>query len=119
MNWRMKAPDAERRRLSRRSANSRLRPAALAVVAASGCASSDGLMRITTTPAGAKVSIDGYGSCVTPCTVEILSPVKARVAKAGFRQREVDLAPGGRDMEIALELAAPAGDVEEEPLPEI
>ena len=55
----------------------------LILIAASmlGACASD-IIAIKSTPAGATVTVDGYGECETPCRIQLLSPVMATVAKA-------------------------------------
>lgn len=81
-----------------------------------GACASD-IIAIKSTPAGATVTVDGYGECETPCRIQLLSPVMATVAKAGYDAKRYRLIPGQTSLLVELELAAPAGNVESGSLP--
>lgn len=87
---------------------------------ASGCLATGGAARtITSTPSGATVTIDGYGECETPCTVKLDTYRRITVAKAGYKAQRFGIEPGRQPVVVILELAAPAGDVDAETLPDL
>jgi type 1 fimbria pilin len=86
----------------------------------SGCfATSGGMRSFTSTPSGATVTIDGYGACETPCTVKLDGHRKVTVAKAGYKAQRFGVKSGGAPVNVILELAAPAGVVDAETLPDL
>lgn len=85
--------------------------------ALSGCASGS-VQTIDSMPLGATVTIDGFGQCETPCTVKVDRPRIFTIAKAGYRAQRHEIKPG-RDLTIIMELAAPSGDVDAAPLPDL
>ena len=93
----------------------------LAALAAplAGCMTTDGMRMIKSDPPGALVTVEGYGTCETPCTVKIDSERLMTVAKAGYKARRFRLAPGDGSFKVKLELAAPTDDVDETALPDI
>jgi len=80
------------------------------MLALPACATFSDVNTIESEPSGALVQIPGHGECETPCTV---------VAKAGFTPQHFRMTPGGGDLNIVLELAAPTQEVDTEQLPEI
>ncbi len=84
-----------------------------------GCLTLGGQREIQTTPAGAFVSIDGFGECETPCTVKLDQPRRARIAKAGYVTRIVMIEPGDGPIIIPLDLAAASEEVDTQALPDI
>ncbi len=90
------------------------------MVLLNGCLATSGAMRsFTSTPSGATVTIDGYGACETPCTVKLDGDRKVTVAKAGYKAQRFGVKPGGAPVNVILELAAPAGVVDAETLPDL
>jgi PEGA domain len=90
------------------------------VVFLSGClATSGGMRSFTSMPSGATVTIDGYGACETPCSVKLDGYRKVTVAKAGYKAQRFGVNPGGAPVNVILELAAPAGVVDSETLPDL
>lgn len=77
------------------------------------------LRTINTIPAGAKLTVSGYGECETPCSVALDQPRRATIAKAGFIKQDVILQPGRGDLTFELSLAAPTSDVDATALPDI
>ncbi|MGF1544875.1 MAG: PEGA domain-containing protein [Parvularculaceae bacterium] len=93
--------------------------ATLALIGLSACASSGG-MKLTTidsAPQGARVVVENFGECETPCVVQHDAPRRVTVAKAGFVRQDIVITPGQKRVTLALELAAPSGDVEASDLP--
>ncbi len=85
-----------------------------------GCLATSGAMRsFYSTPSGATVTIDGFGSCETPCTVKLDGYRKVTVAKAGYKAQRFGVSPGGGGVNVILELAAPSGVVDAETLPDL
>ena len=95
----------------------------LAVVAfaLAGCATApkSTITEITSDPPGAEVQIEGFGTCVTPCRIEIDRPRNITVAKAGFLAERFQIAPGEKLVELKLKLAAPTKDVDKSTLPDL
>ena len=91
----------------------------LLLVAACQSAPSTSIVRVETTPAGAVLSIAGFGECETPCTIAVDREREAQIAKAGFKPQTVVLKPGAKTLAVALELAAPTTAVDETGMPEI
>ncbi len=94
--------------------------AALAALCAFGCQSSGNGARIAvieTEPPGAIVKVEGFGECVSPCSIELDAPRRLTIAKAGFKKRVMEITPGDRRVRVDLELAAPSGDVVADDLP--
>lgn len=77
------------------------------------------LTTVTTTPAGARVSVEGFGACETPCTIEIDKPRNITIAKAGFDTQKFVLLPGHEKLDVVLKLSAPTTGVDSEALPEL
>ena len=99
---------------------------AAAALALSGCQtlafgekSATTLTMVTTTPPGALVTVEGFGQCETPCTVEIDKPRNITVAKAGYDTQKHVLLPGRKKLELTLQLSAPTTGVDAEELPEL
>jgi hypothetical protein len=74
---------------------------------------------ISTVPPGALVTVEGFGECQSPCTVELDAPRNVTIAKAGYNPHRFVLTPGKKKVEITLELSAPTTDVDETELPEL
>jgi hypothetical protein len=89
------------------------------LIAACETTPSNTLVRVETTPPGAVLSIDGFGECETPCTIEIDREREAQLAKAGFNPQKIILRPGVKTLAIAMELAAPTTTVDEASIPEL
>lgn len=77
------------------------------------------LTTVTTTPAGARVTVEGFGACETPCTIEIDKPRNITIAKAGFDTQKFVLLPGHKKLDVTLNLSAPTTGVDAEELPEL
>jgi hypothetical protein len=89
-------------------------------LAATGCFATGGETRtIKSTPSGALVQIAGYGDCETPCTIKLDGRRDVTVAKAGYKAQRFGVSPGGGDVNVILELAAPTEEVATETLPEL
>jgi len=87
---------------------------------ASGCLATSGNTRkIISEPPGALVTVRGYGECETPCTVRLDDHRNVTVAKAGYKAKRFVISPSGPPVKVRLELAAPAGEVDAESLPDI
>lgn len=96
--------------------------AALSCLALAGCVSigdSARTLDVITDPPGAQLTIDGVGTCETPCTVKLDRARQARIAKAGFISTTVTLTPDRRAVTIPLELAAASEDVDAVALPDL
>jgi len=99
---------------------------AIAAISLSSCqtlsafgGSSSTIVRVSSEPEGAVVTLEGYGSCETPCTIEIDKPREAKIGKAGYNSQTITLTPGKRSVKVTLELSAPTTEVDETELPEI
>lgn len=92
---------------------------AAAILLLGGCASTGGLRTINSTPPGALVTVEGYGECETPCTVKLDGSRRVTVAKAGYKAQRFYISPKGSAVEVILELAAPAGEIDKTALPAI
>ncbi len=77
------------------------------------------MVAITTAPAGALVTVEGFGECETPCTVEIDKPRKVTIAKAGYETMRLTLEPGKRKLDVTLTLSAPTTGVDAATLPDL
>ena len=77
------------------------------------------LARIETNPPGALVRVEGFGSCESPCTIELDAVRKVTVAKAGYLKEEFEIAPGAGVIRLDMALAAPTEDVESTALPDL
>lgn len=77
------------------------------------------ITEITSDPAGAEVQIEGYGTCVTPCRIEIDRARNITVAKAGFLAERFQIAPGQKAVTLQLKLAAPTKEVDKTELPDL
>ncbi|MEO0879812.1 MAG: PEGA domain-containing protein [Pseudomonadota bacterium] len=97
---------------------SRLAAGFLSIIASVGCASSN-LTEVVSTPSDATITVDGAGDCQTPCTIEVLSPIGITVAKTGYAPQRMYLSPGGKRVNVKLELAAPTEEVDEAALPDL
>jgi hypothetical protein len=96
----------------------------LAMIAAlAGCKTLGGsgatIALVSTTPPGARVNVEGFGECESPCTVEIDRPREITVAKAGYNPQRLTLEPGKKRVDIVLELSAPTTGVDETALPDL
>lgn len=86
------------------------------------CATNDGKPRltlVTTEPSGALVQIEGFGECVSPCTIEHDAPRNLTIAKAGYDAVRMTIKPGQKEARVTLMLAAPTTDVDETKLPDL
>ncbi|MEM9013558.1 MAG: PEGA domain-containing protein [Pseudomonadota bacterium] len=92
----------------------------IASILLAACATTDpNQIAIDSMPSGALVQIDGFDPCETPCTVaQVIAPITAQIAKAGYLSQEVTLSPGDRVV-VDLTLAAPTSDVDAVALPEL
>ena len=77
------------------------------------------ITEIVSDPAGAEVQIVGFGTCITPCRIEIDRPRNITVARAGFLAERFQIAPGQKSVTLALKLAAPTKDVDKTELPDL
>lgn len=94
--------------------------AALASAAcAGGFGAPSGLRTIASTPPGALVTVEGFGECETPCTIKVDQERNVTVARAGYEAQRFVVGPTGGDIDVQLELAAPAGAVEDGELPSL
>ncbi len=85
-----------------------------------GCLATSGSIRtFNSTPPGATVTIEGFGTCETPCKVKLDGYRDVTVAKAGYKAQRFGVQPGDAPVNVILELAAPAGDVDAETLPDL
>lgn len=96
---------------------------AIAMLAASACKTLGGggntLALVSSEPPGALVRVEGFGECVTPCTIEIDAPRNITVAKAGYNPQRLVLQPGKKKVNVVLELSAPTTGVDETELPDL
>jgi hypothetical protein len=93
---------------------------ALIALTAAACATTKApVVKITSEPEGALVTVAGYGECETPCTVALDSPRQVVVAKVGYKPRRFTLSPDRKRVHVVLDLAAPTKEVESDELPEI
>lgn len=97
---------------------------AIAALTLGGCKTLGGgsgttLTTVTTEPAGALVTVEGFGECETPCTIEIDKPRNITIAKAGYDPQKLVLLPGKKKLNVTLELSAPTTEVDETELPEL
>ncbi len=74
---------------------------------------------VSTTPPGALVTVEGFGECLSPCTIELDAPRNITVAKAGYNPQRFVLEPGKKKVDIMLELSAPTTDVDADTLPDL
>ena len=79
----------------------------------------DDQIDIETTPPGATVTLEGYGECETPCSIEIGQTRRVTVAKAGYKPVRLSVPPNSRDISILLELAAPTEEIDSTSLPDL
>lgn len=91
----------------------------LTAASLTGCLTTGGVREVQTDPPGARLVIENYGECETPCTVKLSRERKARIAKAGYVTREVMIGPGGGRLIFPLELAAATDNVDAETLPDL
>ncbi|MGE0408914.1 MAG: PEGA domain-containing protein [Amphiplicatus sp.] len=93
--------------------------------AAGGCATltalsdSAPITAVVSTPPGALVTVEGYGTCETPCTISLDAPRIISIAKAGFKPQRFQIRPGAKRVAVELELAAPTTKVESGALPDL
>lgn len=93
---------------------------AVAVLSAAGCATSGvRITEVSTTPPGALVRVEGFGECESPCRISIDRPRQLTIAKAGFKAERLEIRPGQKRVEVALQLAAPTEDVDQSILPDL
>ena len=96
--------------------------ASLAAVALAGCQTLSFGKKYTTIesiPVGATVSIEGYGECETPCTIQHDVVRTIVVAKAGYLPQKFNVSPGAGKVRVRLELAAPTEGVDQQTLPDL
>jgi hypothetical protein len=96
--------------------------AVLVATLSAACTTNEGKPRltlVTTEPAGALVQIEGFGECVSPCTIEHDAPRSLTIAKAGYDAVRLTITPGQKEARIVLQLAAPTIDVDETKLPDL
>lgn len=74
---------------------------------------------IITVPDAASVTIEGFGTCQSPCRMTHDVPRTVTIAKAGFIKQSFVVKPGAGKVRVQLELAAPSEDVEATALPEL
>ena len=87
---------------------------ALSLLLASCMTPPDEPLVLVSEPSGASVVLSDGRDCLTPCEVELVAPVTATLAKAGYRAARVTLSPEQRGrVPVALEPAGRAVDVEE------
>ncbi|HXI87569.1 MAG TPA: PEGA domain-containing protein [Parvularculaceae bacterium] len=77
------------------------------------------ITRIETDPPGATVRVEGYGECISPCTIGLDGPRQIIIAKAGYKAQHLELTPGQSRVKFKLELAAPTTNVESTDLPPV
>lgn len=96
-------------------------PALALLAATTACESVGGgkMTEIVTEPPGALVRVEGYGECVSPCTVQFDAPRNVTIAKEGFKAQRLTLKPGKSRVTVKLKLVAPTGDIEETELPKL
>ncbi len=94
---------------------------ALIACCATACATDKGpkITLVETDPPGAFVQVEGFGSCETPCRIELDAPRNLTIAKAGYDARRLVLQPGTKTLSVKMSLSAPTTGVEAEPLPEL
>lgn len=97
---------------------------AIAALTLGGCKTLGGgagttLTTVTTEPTGALVTVEGFGECETPCTIEIDKPRNITIAKAGYDPQRLTLQPGEKKLNVVLKLSAPTTEVDERELPEL
>ena len=85
----------------------------------SGCLTTGGVREVRSNPPGAFLSIEGFGTCETPCTVKLDAPRQARISKTGYVAQDVVIEQGILPMTVTLELAAASTDVDAVALPDI
>lgn len=85
-----------------------------------GCLATGGAVReIVTTPNGAQITIEGFGACMSPCTVKLDRPRRVKIAKAGYVSITMVIEPGRGPINIPLKLAAATDDVATDALPDL
>ena len=77
------------------------------------------LTKVSSDPTGALVTVEGFGECETPCTIEIDKPRNITIAKAGYDPQRLVLSPGQRTLTVALQLSATTTGVDAAELPEL
>ena len=75
--------------------------------------------KIVSDPAGAIVTVEGFGECDTPCTIALDAPRMVTVAKTGYKPQRFQIRPGKSRVDVTLELVAPTENVETNSLPEL
>lgn len=94
----------------------------LGFVALTGCAteSPNMLRTVRTVPAGAVIKFDYSDvTCMTPCTIKVARPLRIILTKEGFEETRLFVEPGRGDIEVTLDLTAPAEPVDEIELPDL
>ncbi len=74
---------------------------------------------VETTPPGATVTLEGFGECQTPCSIQLEQRRRVTVAKAGYKPVRLSVPPDSRDISILLELAAPTEEIDSTTLPDL
>lgn len=99
---------------------------AIASLALAGCKTLDfgsdeagTIVTVVSTPPGALVTVEGFGECETPCTIEIDKPRNITVAKAGYDAQKMVLVPSRRKVEVLLKLSTQTKGVDATELPEL
>lgn len=92
---------------------------ATAALSLGGCLTMGGVREIRSNPTGAYLSIEGFGSCETPCTVKLDGPRQARLARIGYVTQDIIIEPGIRPLTVTMVLAAASEDVDALALPDL
>lgn len=87
--------------------------------AITGRGSGTTLTKVSSVPAGALVTVEGFGECETPCTIEIDKPRNITVARAGYEPQRFVLSLGQRTLKVELQLSAVSTGVDAAELPEL
>lgn len=94
-----------------------------ALTLAAGCQTFGGgkskMVELVTLPPDATATVEGFGACQTPCTVEIDQPRWVNFAKAGYLAQRLQITTDKKKVNVVMELAAPTTDVDTTVLPEI
>lgn len=77
------------------------------------------MVTLSSTPAGALATVEGFGECETPCTIEIDKPRNVTVAKAGYDPQKITLQPGRKKVDLVLKLSAPTTGVDATEMPDV
>lgn len=97
-----------------------LAAAMLAPLALGGCATTrTTVTEIVTDPPGFEVAILGFGTCVSPCRVEIDRPRRVEIVRAGYFAERFEIRPGQKRVDVRMRLVAPTTDVSSGALPDL